>query len=384
MKIRMAALALLLALMPAAAPAQMQMTQLGDAQSGSTLTVFEIAPDSALDEMTRMAIDMQVEARFAQSAARERLSRPGASVVQRGWLYQDEAMISMARIWQGDQADGSEGCTAAALTVNPQNGMEIYLDELFDDADAAITAMEAIIERDILADMNAYMENDDLLPMPRSGFFADETGVTVFWPQERYAYFDGTSGYVTFYWHELAPYIGESSPVYALSRPQAADAQAIRSAAGRFGADGPLELYEPLGAAMQAYGLTDEPDYTTATVLYPLDDPALRGMSVEIPRYAETAAEDTPICALRHTRISFHGLTTGVSTREEITALLGEPDDTLLYGEDAAYDMLLEPGESLVYACDNGQYPMVLEAHLDESGVLSCIILRDAMPETLY
>ena len=41
---------------------------------------------------------------------------------------------------------------------------------------------------------------------------------------------------------------------------------------------------------------------------------------------------------------------------------------------------LLTPGESLVYRCDWG----VLEAHMDESGVLSCLILRDAMPETLY
>lgn len=379
MKKLLAAIALLL-LVPAMGLAQIEMTELSDHASGSTLVAFTAAQDGVLPDMTRMALEMQIEARFAQSAAQAALSRTGVSIKQRGWLYQDDGLVSMALLWQGDHADGSEGCTAAALTVSLETGMELYLDELFDEPDAAIADMEAIIERDVLAQMNAYMEHDDLLPMPRSSFYADETGLTVFWPQERYSTFDGTCGYVTFYWHEMAEYIGESSPVYALSRPQAADAQAVRSAAGHFGAHELLGVGQPLGAALDAYGLTDEPDYTTDSILYPVDDPALRGMSVEIPKYAETAPQDTPISAVRHSRVSWHGLTTGLNTRDEIIALLGEPDMMLIYDEDRAYDMLLEPGESLVYTCER----LVLEAHLDEEGVLDCLILRDAMPETLY
>ena len=41
---------------------------------------------------------------------------------------------------------------------------------------------------------------------------------------------------------------------------------------------------------------------------------------------------------------------------------------------------MLEPGESLFFE-DMGS---VLQAHFDESGVLSCMILRAAMPETLF
>ena len=66
--------------------------------------------------------------------------------------------------------------------------------------------------------------------------------------------------------------------------------------------------------------------------------------------------------------------------RDEILSLLGEPDGTLMYSEHAADDALLVPGESLLYACEG----YVLEAHLDADGVLSCLILRDAMPEPLY
>lgn len=368
--------AMMLALMlPACALGEIAMTELSDADSGSTLAAFEIAQDSALSDMARMAIEMQIEARFAQKAALSLLDRAGAEILQEGRLYQDGRIASIARTWQGEQQNGRDGSSAACLTVSLETGMEIYMDELFADFDGAVAAMEAIIEADVLDGMNAYMENTDLLPMPTNSFFVDETGLTVFYPQERYSYFDGTSGSVTFYWHEIADYVGEGSPVYALSRPQAADAEAIRSGAGSFGNEW-LALGEPLGEAMTTCDLTDEPDYTTSAVVYASGDARLRGVSVEIPKYAETAPEDTSISAVRHSRVSFHGLTTGVSTREDIVQLLGEPDAVLAYSEDAAYDALLTPGESLVYTCK----AYVLEAHMDEGGVLNCLILRDAMP----
>lgn len=375
MKRFFAALALALCL-PACAMGEIAMTQLADAGSGSTLVAFEIAQDHTLSDMVRMALDMQIEARFAQKAALSMLERAGVQIVQEGFLWQDERLVSMARTWQGEQPNGRDGSSSACLTVSLETGFEIYMDELFADFDGAVAAMESIIAEDVLAGMNAYMENTDLLPMPTNSFFVDETGLTVFYPQERYSYFDGRSGSVTFYWHEIADYIGESSPVYALSRPQEESTEAIRNTEGGFG-HAYLALGKPLGEAMEPCMLTDEPDYTANAVVYGSDDARLRGVSVEIPKYAETAPEDTPISAVRHSRLSFHGLTTGVSTKEEILALLGEPDAALEYSEDAAYDALLVPGESLVYACAGG----VMEAHMDEDGVLDCLIFRRDMPE---
>ena len=375
MKRFFAALALALCL-PVCAMGEIAMTQLADAGSGSTLVAFEIAQEHTLSDMVRMALDMQIEARFAQKAALSMLERAGAQIAQEGFLWQNENLVSMARTWQGEQQNGRDGSSAACLTVSLETGFEIYMDELFTDFDGAVAAMEAIIQADVLEGMNAYMENTDLLPMPTNSFFVDETGLTVFYPQERYSYFDGTSGSVTFYWHEIADYIGESSPVYALSRKQSADAQAIRSTADGFG-HAYLVLGKTLGEAMGPCMLTDEPDYTANAVVYGSGDARLRGVAVEIPKYAETAPEDTPISAVRHSRISFHGLTTGVSTKADILALLGEPDAALVYSEDAAYDTLLVPGESLVYICAGG----VMEAHLDEEGVLDCLIFRRDMPE---
>ena len=42
--------------------------------------------------------------------------------------------------------------------------------------------------------------------------------------------------------------------------------------------------------------------------------------------------------------------------------------------------MMLEPGESLIYTMQG----FVLEAHLDEGGVLSCLVLHASLPERLY
>ena len=157
---------LLILLLPACALSEIAMTELADADSGSTLVAFEIAPDSALSDMARMAIEMQIEARFAQKAALGMLDRAGTEIRQEGLLWQDGKIASMARTWQGEQQNGRDGSSAVCLTVNLDSGMEVYMDELFADFDGAVAAMEAVIKADVLDGMNAYMENTDLLPMP--------------------------------------------------------------------------------------------------------------------------------------------------------------------------------------------------------------------------
>lgn len=387
---------MLIMCLPAAAAAEI--TVKGDAQGDENNQIVRFTAEIAAGEAQReqseeeqleqqtllLMVNGMLDMRFAQTRASElyeRAQRQGGGqrvIFQSPHGYTDGELASLAIVWEGEQPDGSQGSRPYSLTLNLATGEEIAtLDALFADPEAAVAAMEAIVQRDYLDGMNTYIEVAELLPLPRDCFSFDEVGLTVYYGDDRYRTLDGKNGYVTFYWHEVSPYIGEDSPVYALSRSQAADAQAIRSAQTYFGEHRLLGLNEPLGKAMTAYGLTGEPDYTSNAILYPLEAPELRGCSVEIPKYAETEPEDTPISAVRHSRVSWHGLTTGVTTREEIVGLLGEPEKTLSYDEDDAADMMLEMGESLLYAC--GEF--ALEAHLDENGVLSCLILRAQMPE---
>ena len=378
----LAAMALMMLLPACALAAQITMTLQSDEAGESRLAVFSAEADGIdaapeQPDAVALAIDAQIEARFAQQKALLAVKR--GTVTQTGSVWQDGKTASMALVWQGEQADGSDGCMATGLNVSLETGEEILLEQLLTDWDGALAAMEAILSDDVLDGMSDYMEYSDLLPMPTDNYSFDDFGLTVYWPEDRYRYFDGMSGSVTFYWHELAAFIGEDSPAYALAHPNALSGVGeIEALCGR-GEVTPmltLKLGELLGDT--AYRLAD-PDYTTDALVYPLE--RVRGYAVEIPKYAETQEAQTPVSAIRASRVSMAGLlTTGKTTREEIVALLGEPSRELAFDEDAALDAMLEPGTSLMYTLAG----RVLQAHVGEDGVLSCVILRDAMPEGLY
>ena len=280
----LALMALLLLLPTCAMAAQIALAIESDDAGGNTLAVFSVQADEA-DAVT-LAIDAQIEARFAQQKAQTAVRR--GTVTQTGSLWQDEKTASMALIWQGEQADGSYGCTALGLNVHLETGEEILLEQLFSDWDGALARMEAIVEDDVADGMSDYMEYGDLLPMPTENYSVDAYGLTVYWTEDRYRYFDGTSGSVTFYWHELSDFIGEDSPVYALACPDVAyDVSQIEALcmSGEVTSMLSLKLGELLGDAAGRYRLAD-PDYTTDALVYPLE--RVRGYAVEIPKYAET------------------------------------------------------------------------------------------------
>ena len=375
-------------LLPACAQAaQIVMAVQEDEAGGSRLAVFSAAADTidtvpgqeTQPDAVMMAIDAQIEARFAQQKAQVAVNR--GTVMQTGSVWQDGKTASMALTWQGEQADGSDGCASMGLTVNLKTGEEILLSQLFSDWDGALAAMETIITDDVLDGMSDYMEYAELLPMPTDNYAFDDFGLTVYWPEDRYRYFDGTSGSVTFYWHELAGFIGEESPVYALAHPDVpystSEIEALCMSGSVTRMQTP-ELGEKLGDVAAWYRLAD-PDYTTDALVYPLE--RMRGYAVEIPKYAETEEDETPISAIRASRVSMAGLlTTGKTTDTEVLALLGEPAREQAYDEDAAFDAMLPPGRSLLYEISG----RVLQMHFDEDGVLACVILRSAMPEGLY
>lgn len=348
-----------------------------EAQKAETTPAPEETPDPAL-----LAANGLIEARFEQTKAAQLTQRAGAEILQRGELYEAGNILSLALHWNGTQTDGTAGSSTRALVLDRTTGEEIRMEQLFDDAETAIGAMEQIIADDVLPDLSDYMEYSELLPMPRDNYAVDAYGLTVFYPDDSYRYFDEQSGAVQFAWHELAAYIGENSPVYALAHAQG-DLAALTEAAEGGRLPGPMEkaaVGQKLGEALETYTLLTDPDYTKDSQVYLFEEAALRGWAVEIPKYAETDEEDTPISAIRTTRANVCGLTVGQTTRDELTATLGEPKETRSYDEDAAADRMLEAGESLFFELGGH----ILQAHTDENGVLSCLILRGAMPQDLY
>lgn len=344
-------------------------------------TAEDAGADAAGEQMT--ALNALIRERLGVDEAMQVSQRAGAQIKQTARVYDDGKLASIALLWEGTQAGGLDGCSVRALSLDLATGGEIGFDALFDDPEAAVSRMEAIIDQEIVGGLSDYMEYADLLPMPRDCFSFDESGLTVYYPEERYRYFGGKSGAVHFAWFEIAQWIGKESPVYALSRAQAADEHALTEqlSKGRFpGVMGAAAVGDRLGDVLGRLTLLCDPDYTDSAKVYLFEEPQLRGFAVEIPKYAETAEVDTPVSAIRCARISMYGLETGASLREDVLALLGEPSAFRNYDSGDAADAMLEPGESLFYEVGD----VVLEAHLDALGVLSCMILHDTMPEGLY
>lgn len=390
---RFLCMAMLCAMLPAGAWAELELHMTNREQGNHTLTIFEAqekADESAQkqdDEQSEVSqaaktANVQIETRFAQKKAEQLLSRAGASVQQSGELFTSGNLASMTLVWNGTQADGTNGSSTIGLVLDLTTGEAVELARLFDDADAAFAAMENIISDDVLSELSDYMEYGDLLPMPTDNYAIDEQGLTVFYPDDRYRYFDEKNGAVQFAWYELAAYIGEDSPVYALAhKEQSADELKAAVAEGRLpGAMESVSLEEKLGDVLARYTLLTDPDYTNDSQVYLFEEPELRGWAVEIPKYAETEEDETPISAIRTTRAELCGLTIGKTTRDEVIAMLGEAKETRVYDEDAARDRMLPAGESLFYELSG----KILQAHIGEDGTLAGVILRGAMPEELY
>lgn len=384
---------MLCAMLPAGAWAELEFHMTNREQGNHTLTIFEAqekADESAQkqdDEQSEVSqaaetANVQIETRFAQKKAEQLLSRAGASVQQSGELFTSGSLASMTLVWNGTQADGTNGSSTIGLVLDLTTGEAVELARLFDDADAAFAAMENIISDDVLSELSDYMEYGDLLPMPTDNYAIDEQGLTVFYPDDRYRYFDEKNGAVQFAWYELAAYIGEDSPVYALAhKEQSADELKAAVAEGRLpGAMESVSLGEKLGDVLARYTLLTDPDYTNDSRVYLFEEPELRGWAVEIPKYAETEEDETPISAIRTTRAELCGLTIGKTTRDEVIAMLGEAKETRVYDEDAARDRMLPAGESLFYELSG----KILQAHIGGDGTLAGVILRGAMPEELY
>ena len=124
----LAALALLLLLPTCALAAQIAMAIESDDAGGNTLVVYSVQADEAdtvpgqqtQPDAVMLAIDAQIEARFAQQKAQMAIRR--GTVTQTGSLWQDGKTASMALVWQGEQANGGYGWTALGLNLNLETG----------------------------------------------------------------------------------------------------------------------------------------------------------------------------------------------------------------------------------------------------------------------
>ena len=370
-----------LPVMPALADIMVSTSVSGDGTN--QIVTFTAAPGTETDAETAAAFQEVLDEHFKQSDAFRTLARVlgrggERTIYEQGFLCSTDRFLSMLLIWNGQQPGGGRGSKPLSLCADPVTGNQIQLFDLFVNADTARARLEELIERDILGSISDYLEFAELLPMPDNCFYIDADGLTIYYDDLHYRTFAGDCGAVHFAWYEIADLIDPNGPAGQMTASRA-DADALRQAvqAGSFGDVFPVRLGDKLGDVLGTYPKLSDPDYTRNSKLYLFEAARLRGFAVEIPKYALTETDETPVSAIRSSRIDFYGLKTGWTGREEITELLGSPESVLMYDEQTGEDMMLSSGESLFYTIGGN----VLEVHLDAESLLSTLILRSEMPE---
>ena len=373
---------LLLGLLAGIASADVRIDLSQQADGGNQIVTFKASPGTPESTELAALVQAELDRLFEQSDALKRfarvLGRGGETVIhEQGMLYSSGRFISMLLVRDGQQADGSKGSRPVSLCIHPETAQPIQLMDLFRNPEEARARLSEMVERDILPTLSDYLEYADLLPVPENCFFLDADGLTIYYDDQHYRTFSGACGAVSFAWYEIEDLISPDGPAGTFTVLPDAAALWADASAGFFGNVFPVHLGDKLGDVLTIYPRLRDPDYTRNAKVYLFESAPLRGFSVEIPKYAFTEDMDTPVSAIRASRISFHGLKTGWTGREEIVALLGEPESVRAYDEQTAEDMLMVPGESLIYRMGK----VFLEVHLDGEQLLAELILRTELPE---
>ncbi len=303
-----------------------------------------------------------------------------AVITQQAFCWQDGKIASLAVLSNGEQKNRRRISQYLTAAINLETGSLLSLSDLFSDEAEAVSRMEALIEEEILGTLSDYYEFSELLPLPTDAFYFDSTGLTICYPQDRYRFFNGECGAVHFSWVQLQGLVGEVSPIAGLASLPEGDAEAVNRAIaeGAFPGLPLLKLDAPMEEVLAQATLLADPDYTRLSYVYLFQDPCLRHYAAETLRY--DSAQTARISAVRASNISLYGITTGISTKDAVISLMGEPAEIRSYGENEAQDEMIAPGDSFFYSRDDH----VLEIHFDSDGVCCMLILRTDIPQKLY
>lgn len=285
---------------------------------------------------------------------------------------------------KGKMPNGRDGHVYAAMTYDLATGDRLALDSLFKDVDAAVSHMEAIAEESLMAELNGYMEYSEITPLPKEHFTVDEDGVTFWYPSNQLLLLSGYSGACQFYFSEVAEYLPDGAdelPARLGWLPQPltdAEARALIAAdaeAGRL-PHVAVTLGDSMTEIVARNRLTRTPDEFPGGRYFVLEAPAFRGVLV-ISDAIQSGVDGSVAEGLQLKRGTLHGLTIGEAERARWRQVLGEPQRTIAFSENMAYDYNLPVGESDVYRFGENE----LRLHADASGVLCAVQLSKAMTD---
>lgn len=264
-----------------------------------------------------------------------------------------------------------------AANVDLTDGHAITWDDLFTQPEEALTAIGAYLDENVAPELSAHLSAGSLAPLPET-FGLTPYGLTLLYPIEQLSTLQDEAGAVVVHWSEIREYLkleeggllDRIGAAMNLAFPDDA-LTALTEALGGGSLPGvPAAIGQSVQELTDLYGLQIDPDlYEGGRMLLP-DDSAFR--QVWLLTDALTDGWDTSVVqGLRADRLNLMGLQTGVTTRDDYLAALGEPESTLNVDEERALNWRIVPGTSDYYTL--GEYRLRL--HADEAGILRSVFI---------
>lgn len=282
-------------------------------------------------------------------------------------LLNDE-VFSVILSAKGKQPGKRDGHTWTALTYDLSTGERLTLEQLFTDADRAVGRMEEIAEKALSEELNGYMEYSEILPLPRENFTLDGTGITFWYPQEQFSFFSGFSGACQF-WYEELDGLWRENPLPIRSADEIREEVAKAVSSGVLPGI-PAQMGQNMQEIADAYRLLRTPDQFPGGRYFVLEAPQFR----QILLLSDSLYEDydkSVVEGIQLRRGGVGGLTIGAATQTIWRETLGQPEKTVDFTENMAYDYNLPAGEYDVYHFGENE----LRLHADENGVLCAVQL---------
>lgn len=264
-----------------------------------------------------------------------------------------------------------------AVNIDLTDGHAIGWDDLFSQPEEALEAIGAYLDERVAPELSAHLSAGSLAPLPEH-FGLSPYGLTLFYPIGQLSTLQDEAGAVTILWSEIQEHLNLAEgdildrvgAAENLSFPEEALAKLTEALAEGRIPGVPAAIGQPVQELTDAYGLQIDPDLYEGGRMFLPDDRAFR--QVWLLTDALTERWDTSVVqGLRADRLNLLGLRTGLTTREEYLAALGDPESSLAVNEDRAINWRIVPGTSDYYTV--GGYRLRL--HVDEEGVLRSVFI---------
>ena len=264
-----------------------------------------------------------------------------------------------------------------AVNIDLTDGHAIGWDDLFTQPEEALEAIGAYLDESVAPELSAHLSAGSLAPLPEH-FGLSSYGLTLLYPIEQLSTLADRAGAVTILWSEIQEHLNlEEGSILDrigaaenLSFPEDALAALTETLAEGSVPGIPAAIGQSVQELTDAYGLQIDPDLYEGGRMFLPDDHAFR--QVWLLTDALTERWDTSVVqGLRADRLNLLGLRTGLTTRDEYVAALGDPESSLAVNEDRAINWRIVPGTSDYYTI--GSYRLRL--HVDEEGVLRSVFI---------